>query len=269
MALRPDDQAHYQEYGYVTGLPGLSAPQCRALRQEIQAFGRRHGVQEQLVLRHKAHLKMPGLLPAMAEPRILDAVEQLIGPDILCWGSSLFIKEPGGPERVGWHQDLYYYDIDGLDVCTAWVALTPSTRVNGALRVIPGRHRAPVRTHGPSPAGSSNMLFSYEEILTQVDDAEAVELPLAEGQFSLHHVALVHGSAPNRSDARRVGLAITYLSTRVGHHGRRTTGLLVRGDHWGGFRPDPTPEREMDPEVLALVERQFGGNIPVGEVKKP
>lgn len=266
MALSPADVAHYRRHGYLAPLPGLSAEECGRLREEIEAFGRRHGVKEQLVLRNKAHLKMPALAAVVHDPRIIDAVEAILGPDILCWGSSLFIKEPGGQERVGWHQDVYYYDIENFDVCTAWVALIASTRENGALRVIPGTHTAPAEPHGPSPANSTNMLFTHEEILVQVDEDSAVELPLETGQFSLHHVALVHGSAPNRSADRRMGFAITYLSSSVRHHGRRTTGLLVRGKKWGRYMPDPVPTREMDPDVLAFVDRQFGGSIPVEEL---
>jgi ectoine hydroxylase-related dioxygenase (phytanoyl-CoA dioxygenase family) len=220
------------------------------------------------VLRNKAHLKMPSLEPVIRHPAVLDAVESIIGPDILCWGSSFFIKEPGGAEHVAWHQDSYYWDIDGFDVCVAWIAVIPSTVENGAMRVVPGTHTAPAKPHGASPAGSTNMLFSYEEIAVEVDEAETVPLLLDVGQFSLHHMAIVHGSPPNRSADRRMGYSITYLNPRVRHHGRRTTGLLVRGEEWGRFTPDPVATAEMQPDVLAFIESQFGSAVPVSALKE-
>ncbi|MEU7863187.1 phytanoyl-CoA dioxygenase family protein [Nonomuraea sp. NPDC049141] len=263
MALSPSDLARYRSLGYLTDLPGLTAGECAELGARIAAFGRRHGVQEQLVLRNKAHLKLPALAPVVADPRIVDAVEAVLGPDVLCWGSSLFIKEPGRPEQVAWHQDSYYWDIEGDAVCTAWVALIPSTSLNGAMRVIPGSHLLPPRRHAASPSGSANMLFSYEEISGEVDEAQAVELTLSAGRFSLHHMAIVHGSAANHSAGRRMGYSITYLNpAKVRHHARRTHGLLVRGREWGMFSPDPVPDGEMDPAVLAFVDEQFGRLAP-------
>jgi len=264
MTLSPADIDHYARYGYLSALPGLAAEECRRLRAEIEAFGRRHGIKEQLILRNKAHLKMPALGPVVCDPRIVDAVAAILGPDILCWGSSLFIKEPGGAEQVGWHQDVYYYDIDVPAACTVWLALTPSTPENGVLRVIPSSHKTPAKPHGPSPPNSANMLFTFEEISIPVTEEAAVELPLEAGQFSVHHVSLVHGSAPNRSAGRRIGYSITYLNTKVRHHGRRATGLLVRGENWGQYRLDPVPAGEMDPKVLAIMDPQFGGRFPRG-----
>ena len=268
-SLSPADAERFQDEGYLCPIPGLDPAECRELRAEIEAFGRRHGVKEQLTLRNKAHLKMPLLEKVVRDPRILDAVEGILGPDILCWGSSLFIKEAGGKESVGWHQDSYYWDIPDFHVCVAWVALIPSTEENGAMRVVPGTHKAPALPHGASPEGSTNMLFSYEEIAVEVNPEETVPCLLKAGQFSLHHMAIVHGSPPNRSNDRRMGYSITYLAPHVKHHGRRTTAMLVRGqDRYGHFAPDPVATREMDPEVLAFIDRQFGSSIPVSALPK-
>jgi ectoine hydroxylase-related dioxygenase (phytanoyl-CoA dioxygenase family) len=262
-SLSPAQVAQFREQGYLAPLPGLDPALCPAIRADVEGFGRRHGVKEALILRNKAHLKMPSLLPVVRHEAILDAVESVIGPDILCWGSSFFIKEPGGREVVGWHQDAYYWDIEG-DVVVAWVAIIPSTLENGAMRVLPGTHRAPALPHGASPQGSGNMLFSYEEIAVEVDERQTVPCLLGAGDFSLHHMAVVHGSPPNRSADRRMGFSITYMPAKVRHMGRRNTALLVRGeDRYGHFGPEPVPAREMDPAVLAFIETQFGSAVPV------
>jgi len=262
-SLTAQQIARFRHDGYLCPVPGIPAAECPSTRADVEGFGRRHGVKEALTLRNKAHLKMPSLERIVRHPAILDAVESLVGPDILCWGSSFFIKEPGGREVVGWHQDAYYWDIEG-DIVVAWLAVIPSTLENGAMRVLPGTHAAPALPHGASPAGSGNMLFSYEEIAVEVDEAKTVPCLLEAGEFSLHHMAIVHGSPPNRSADRRMGFSITYMPTRARHSGRRSTALLVRGeDCYGSFGPEPKATTEMDPAVLAFIDSQFGSSVPV------
>ncbi len=254
----------YRREGYLSPLPGLTAAEAAAVRGEVEAFGRRHGVREAHVLRNKAHLKMPSLAAVVADPRLLDAVEGILGPDILCWGSSLFIKEPGGPEVVAWHQDSYYWDMTPSDVCVLWLALIESTPENGAMRVVPGTHREPTLQHRSSPDGSANMLFTYEEAAVEIDEAATRCCQLEAGEFSLHHMGILHGSGANRSNGRRMGYSVTYVAPHVRHGGKRNSALVVRGeDRHRHFAPDPVPEGEMDPAVCAFVDAPFGGGTPV------
>jgi len=256
--------ARYRQEGYLSPLSALTACEAAQLREQIDAFGRRHGLYEAHILRNKAHLKMPSLLPVIHDPRIVSVAAALLGPDVLCWGSSVFIKEPGTPDLVAWHQDSYYWDMAPDDVCTIWLALIDSTMENGALRVIPGSHREPPLPHATSPEGSGNMLFTYEEIAVPVDDARVVTCLLRAGEVSVHHMATVHGSEPNRSEGRRMGYSITYVAPHVRHSGKRNSALLVHGvDRYRHFAADPVPNKEMEPDVLALVDGPFGGGVPV------
>lgn len=263
-ALPPEQIARYQREGYLSPLPGLSASDAASVRERIEAFGQRHGVSEAHVLRNKAHLKMPSLIPVVRDPRIVSVAAAILGPDVLCWGSSVFIKEPGASELVAWHQDSYYWDMQPDDVCTIWLALIDSTVENGAMRVIPGSHREPALPHAASPEGSGNMLFTYEEIATPVDETRAVACLLRAGEMSVHHMATVHGSEPNRSAGRRMGYSITYVAPHVRHSGKRNSALLVSGfDRFGHFAADPLPTEEMQADVLVLVDGPFGGGVPV------
>ena len=253
----------YRREGFLAPLPGLTPQEAGEIRGQVEAFGRRHGVKEALILRNKAHLKMPSLMPIIKDPRILDVVESVLGPDLLCWGSSLFIKEPSGPEFVAWHQDSYYWDMEPADVCVVWVALIESTEQNGAMRVIPGTHLTPFKPHKASNEGSGNMLFTYEEADVEVDERDATYCLLKPGEMSLHHMGILHGSPPNRSNDRRMGYSITYVAAHVKHHGKRDSGLLVRGeDRYGYYRDDPVSAQEMDPEVCAFIDAPYGGNLP-------
>ncbi|HEX4171254.1 MAG TPA: phytanoyl-CoA dioxygenase family protein, partial [Acetobacteraceae bacterium] len=185
-------------------------------------------------------------------PRILDAVEDIIGPDILCWGTSFFIKERRNPSYVSWHQDSTYWGLEPPDIITAWVAFTDSTAANGAMRVIPATHKLDQVPHQDTFA-SQNLLSRGQEIMVDVDEREAVTLELAAGEMSLHHVRLIHGSDPNPSDDRRIGFAIRYIPTHVRQvAGSHDSATLVRGeDRYRHFQLEQRPDFDMSPGAIA------------------
>ena len=183
------------------------------------------------------------------EPGILDAVERVLGPDLLAWNTSWFVKFPGDKAFVSWHQDGTYWGLSPMEVATAWVALGPVTPANGCMRVIPGSH---TRTHLPQrdTFGEHNVLSRGQEITVAVDEAQAVDLALQPGQISLHHLWIVHGSNANQSDEPRIGLAIRYVAPQVRQEGgQRPIAMLVRGqDTCGHFT---LTERPTDNQALA------------------
>lgn len=194
--LSTEQIARYHQTGYVSPVPGLSHREADTLRRRLEQFEADTGEKAGSVIRNKGHLKLMAVFETVSHPAILDAVEGVLGPDILCWGTSLFVKDPHDPAFVAWHQDSYYWGLEPDDVCSAWIALAPSTLENGAMQVIPGTHRSPQFSHKPSEVGSANMLFTHEEIAVNVDDDKAVSLLLDTGELSLHHVKIVHGSPP-------------------------------------------------------------------------
>src|ERR671914_1452748 len=154
------------------------------------------------------------LLPSFARlirhPRLIEAVSQIIGPDLLVWSCGFFIKEAGSKSYVSWHQDLNYWGLDGDDEVTAWLALTPATVENGCMRFVPGSHRKKDVPHVDSFA-ADNLLTRGQEIAVEVDEASAVDVVLRAGQVSFHHGHMFHASAPNVTNSRRVGVAIRYV----------------------------------------------------------
>ena len=263
-SLSPLQVETYRDRGFVCPLPALSSAEAAAVRGHVEAFERRTGLVAGHVIRNKGHLKLTRLYDLIFHPRILDAVESVLGPDILCWGSSLFVKEAADPGFVAWHQDAYYWGLEPDDVVSAWIALAPSTLENGAMRVIPGSHRMAALAHKRSAPDSANMLFTHEELAQDVDESQAVDLVLGQGEMSLHHVKILHGSPPNRSAGRRMGYAIRYVAPHVRQRGDQNSATLVRGtDRYGYFANDPVPARDMDPDIVAFVDAPFGG-VPVG-----
>ena len=241
----------YREYGYFAPIPVLTRADADALRGRLEAF-EATGTGMQGAVRHKPHLLFTWLNDLIRHPRILDAVEDIIGPDILCWGTSFFIKERRNPGYVSWHQDSTYWGLEPPDIVTAWVAFTDSTAENGAMRVIPGSHKLDQVPHRDTFA-AANLLSRGQEIMVDVDERQAVMLQLAAGEMSLHHVRLIHGSDPNPSDDRRIGFAIRYIPTTVRQvAGSHDSATLVRGeDRFGHFEHEQRPDADLSPAAVA------------------
>ncbi len=202
-------------------------------------------------LNQKPHLLFPWMDQLVRHPAVLDAVQSVIGPDIFCWASQFFMKGAGDAAYVSWHQDGNYWGLSSADVVTAWIALTPSTPLSGNMRVVPGTHLKPV-PHADTFA-ADNLLSRGQEIAVEVNEAEAVDITLAPGEMSLHHVLIVHGSEPNRATWPRVGFAVRYVPTHVRQlNGERDSALLVRGeDRFGHFAHELPPEGDLHPDAVA------------------
>ncbi|HWD59067.1 MAG TPA: phytanoyl-CoA dioxygenase family protein [Stellaceae bacterium] len=247
--------AAYERDGYLAPLRVMIASEARALRGTLESIEAGMGGPLRGDIRHKAHLLFPFLAELIRHPAILDAVEDLLGPDILCWNTNFFIKEAETPSFVSWHQDSTYWGLSTPDVCTAWVALTPSNLANGAMAVIPKTHTIDQIPHRDT-FDRHNLLTRGQEVAVEVDAREAVPLVLEPGEMSLHHVRLVHGSPPNPSPDRRIGFAIRYIPTAIRQIEGSDSATLVRGeDRYGNFELEPRPERDMQDDMLALHRR--------------
>ncbi|BBK42074.1 syringomycin biosynthesis enzyme [Allostella vacuolata] len=209
----------------------------------------------------KPHLLVPWLADLVRHPAVLDAVEDVLGPDILCWGSGFFSKRPGDGTFVSWHQDATYWGLSESDVLTAWIAFSPSTPANGCMRVIPRTHESDQLPHADTFA-ADNLLSRGQEIAVKVDESAAVDVVLAPGEMSLHHVKIVHGSERNDSDGPRIGYAVRYIPTRIRQlSGIRDSASLVRGtDRFDNFDHEPVPQAAFHPDAVAyhaaMIERQ-------------
>ena len=205
-------------------------------------------------VRHKPHLLFTWLNELIRHPRILDAVEDVIGPDILCWGTSFFIKEKRNPGYVSWHQE---FDLLGAGAARHHHRLGGVHRQHRGERRDAGdpRHRTSwIRCRTATPSPPTNLLSRGQEIMVDVDEREAAMLELAAGEMSLHHVRLIHGSDPNPSDDRRIGFAIRYIPTYVRQvAGSHDSATLVRGeDRYRHFEHEQRPDADMSPAAVAL-----------------
>jgi hypothetical protein len=201
-------------------------------------------------MRHRSHVLFSWIDEMIRHPRILDAIEDVLGPNLLCWNTSFFIKEARDPGFVSWHQDATYWGLSSSDVATAWVAMSPANKVSGCMKFVAGTHLKQVAHE--DTFDKNNLLTRGQEIAVEVDESHAVHVELKPGQASLHHVLLFHGSEPNRSDERRIGLAIRYIPTHLKQAvGSRDWATLVRGkDTHRNFEPAHVPKCDLEPEAL-------------------
>ena len=216
--LSADEVAKYHEEGYV--IPSgfrLGEGECQALREGLErVLADNPGVPPDRMVNAHADQWPPygirgfeGFDALSRDPRILDMVEQVLGPDIILWLTHLFCKPGTRGREVPWHQDGQYWPIRPQATCTVWVALDRVDRGNSAMRVIPGSHRRGDVEHATdlSPDLTLNQVADAQAF----DEADARYLELEIGQLSMHDVGILHGSAANTSGRRRAGLALRYM----------------------------------------------------------
>jgi Phytanoyl-CoA dioxygenase (PhyH) len=174
--LTPAQIEQYREEGCVFPIRVMSETEAAELRGRLEAFERRTSGPLKGDLRHKSHLLFAWLAELVRRSAILDAIEDLHGPDLLCWTTNFFIKEAGDPAFGSWHQDSTYWGLSTPDVVTAWVAFTPATEANGAMEYIPGSHKLDQIPHRDTFA-KHNLLTRGQEVMVEVDHADAARAP--------------------------------------------------------------------------------------------
>lgn len=255
--LAPAEQARFRAEGYVHPFRAISAERAAELAGRVEAYEAAAGIDANRTLKIKAYLAFPWLYELGCNPAILDAVEDLIGPDILLFGCSIFAKGARDPRYVSWHQDSAYFGLTPHEEVTAWVGLTDSTVEMGCLRVMPGSHLGPDLHHDETHA-PDNMLARGQSI-AGMDESRAVPMEVRAGEFSLHHERTAHASGPNRSAMRRIGFAFFYIPTHVQSVSGRGRATLVRGvDRFGHWDPDQLPRHDLDPLSMAQLSAAWG-----------
>ncbi|MGH6952657.1 MAG: phytanoyl-CoA dioxygenase family protein [Alphaproteobacteria bacterium] len=246
---------HFERDGFYFPLRVMTRAEARTLRGHLERYEAEVGGPIHSNMRHKVHLLFTWANALVRHPVILDAVEDLIGPNILCWTTNFFIKEANDPAFVSWHQDSTYWGLDPPEVASAWVAFTDAPVESGAMKFIPGSHKWPQIPHRDT-FDKDNLLSRGQEIEMAVNESEAVAVPLEAGEISLHHIRLAHGSEPNRTADRRIGLAIRYIPPHVRQVKGRDSSMLVRGaDTHGHHDPEPDPKADLDRAALAAHKR--------------
>ena len=256
-ALTEEQVRHYHENGFLFPVPALTPAEVADAMANIERLEARIGTR--LSAAHKKYRSgsytfLPWVDAVVRHPRVLDAVEDVIGPDILVYWATFFVNEPGTPAMTAWHQDSTYFGLEPHEHVTAWVALTDAGKLAGCMDVVPP-NGAPRQYHHAKIGLKNSITAAGQAIIEPIDETGLTTMELKAGEMSLHHTLCPHRSLPNRAAHRRIGYGISYIPAHAKPTGSyRMKALLVRGRDHGNFDLLPSPKAEFDPDAIAAGE---------------
>jgi len=213
-ALTTKQIKQYQDEGYIAPIDILSLGEAAKIKTEIEYIEKKWPDVLKGLGRNNAHYISPVLDEVCHNSKILDAVESIIGKNILVGGTTLFIKNPDNKGFVSWHQDAKYIGFEPHNWVTAWLAITDANEKNGCMRMCPGTHKKKIQQH--EDTFNKNNLLTRGQTVQNIQPKDTVANELKTGQLSLHHPMIVHGSGLNKSNSRRIGFVIqSYIGTNV------------------------------------------------------
>ena len=226
--LNSNQLKQYRDEGFVSPVNIFSKEKAKEIRDEIELIEKKLPNELEKSGRYNAHLISTMLDEVTHNENILNAVESLIGGNILVCGTTLFIKNPGEGGFVSYHQDAKYIGLEPHNWVTAWVAITDSNENNGCMRMWGGSHKDQLKDHDQK-FNEGNLLTRGQTIMNVPID-KTTPLVLKAGQMSLHHPTVVHGSDLNKSNDRRIGFVIqSYIGTNVKQILGKNSVQLARG----------------------------------------
>lgn len=259
-ALPADKVAQWRHDGFLSPFPMLDAAELEECRQGLARYeawlGSPVNAHPEMKWRTMPYLLMPWAARLARDRRILDRVEDLLGPDILIFTGTFFIKEPHSPTIAAWHQDSTYYGLEPREEVTVWIALTEASEAAGCMDALSFRGRPRQLSH-VSRVVENSVNRAGQVITEPLDDSAPVSMPLRPGSFSMHHGLCPHRSGPNTSPHRRIGLGLNYIPAHARPSGTvRQAALLVRGiDRFGNFEPAAWPANELGDDEVKAHER--------------
>jgi len=241
--LSPTERLRYQTDGVVYPIPVLDTPEASAYRSRCDELEGQLGGRPRTIEVRQMHLHFPWAYQLATHRCILDAVESLLGPDLLVWATELFVKHPNDRAvSVGWHRDQTYMGLTTEHTTTAWVALADSNLANGCMCAAPGPDR--------------KLTPTLEELRVGSAHARIARIELRAGEMSLHDADVPHGSAANRSGQKRVGFVIRYITPEARPAHGRPTVILARGHFRGdGFQIQGPPVEAAPEQAVAQMKQ--------------
>lgn len=262
-ALPADKVAQWKHDGFLSPFPMLDAAELDECRQGLARFeawlGAPVNAHPEMKWRTMPYLLMPWAAKLARDPRILDRVEDLLGPDLLIFTSTFFIKEPHSPTIAAWHQDSTYYGLEPREEVTVWIALTEASEAAGCMDALSFKGQPRQMSH-VSRVVQNSVNRAGQVITEPLDESAPVAMPLRPGWFSMHHGLCPHRSGPNTSSHRRIGLGLNYIPAHARPSGTvRQAALLVRGtDRFGNFEPARWPTEELGENEVTEHDRVVG-----------
>lgn len=240
-----DALKQFHRDGFTPAIPVISRQQAIEYRIQLESIEATVGP----LLggrRLKCHLLYSWVADLIRTPSVYEPVREILGPDIMCWGTDLWVKEANSEKFVSWHQDSEYWGIDSDHLITAWVALSPATVESGCMRMLPGSHKQPGMQH--TDTFQEDNLLTRGQTIFDVNEDMAVNIEVDTGEAVYFAYRIAHASHPNRSDDRRIGVAIRYITpeARQTKSDWDTATLICGEDRYGHFVQEPKPSVDFD-----------------------
>ena len=255
MANLSDQQMDfYKQNGYVSPIDILSPQEAIEVREEIEIIENKYPDILEGIGRNYVHIISPLFNKICLNNKMLDAVESIIGKNILICGTTLFIKNANEKEFVSFHQDAKYIGLEPHNWVTAWVAITDANENNGCMKMWPGTHKQELKYHNEKFDYNSGNLLTRGQTVENVPLEKTESVILNEGQMSLHHPRIVHGSGINKSKKRRIGFVIqSYIGTNVKQVLGKMYVQLVRGkDNFNYHQKTNKPIKTMEKKAVKI-----------------
>ena len=254
--LSPNQLKQYRDEGFVSPINIFSKEKAKDIKNEIELIEKEMPDELEKSGRYNAHLISPLLDEVTHNPKILDAVESLIGEDILVCGTTLFIKNPNEKSFVSYHQDAKYIGLEPHNWVTAWVAITDSNEHNGCMRMWSGSHKDNLKDH--EQMFNEGNLLTRGQTVNNVPKENTTPLILEAGQMSLHHPKVVHGSDLNKSNDRRIGFVIqSYIGSNVKQVLGKNSVQIARGkDDFNYHEKIPRTQTLMNKDDLLIKKKE-------------
>ncbi len=242
----------YHDEGFVFPIRIMSKDEALAIAAMIENAEKLYPEEMHAENRNNLHLSFSFLDKLVHNKVVVDAMEDLLGPDLALWATVMFIKEPSSEHYVSWHQDATYMGMNANRFATPWISLSTCNMEAGCMTMIPGNHLQEILSH--EDTFDNDNILTRGQVINNVDESLGVDLILEPGEMSIHSGTIVHASKPNRSNNRRIGFALqSYMPPDIKQVVGKNIWTHVRGKQ----RSDPDgmtldrPKYDMDPNTVA------------------
>ena len=250
----------YNDEGYVAPINVFSTDEAKEVRDEIEYLEKKWPNELEGLGRNYVHLISPVFDKICHNSKILDAIESIIGKNILICGTTLFIKNPNEKGFVSFHQDAKYIGLEPYNWVTAWIAVTDSNENNGCMRMMPGSHKKDLKHH--TQKFDDNNLLTRGQTIEDISISETEPVILKAGQMSLHHPKIIHGSGLNKSKDRRIGFVIqSYIGTNVDQVLGKMYVQLARGEDRFNYHESVPRPIELMSEKNCLLRKKANDDL--------
>jgi non-heme Fe2+,alpha-ketoglutarate-dependent halogenase len=250
--LTKEQIEHYHDQGFISPVRVMSENEALSIKTQLEEVELNFPNEINAESRNNLHLSFVFLDALAHNNTVVDAMEDLIGPNIALWASVMFIKEPSSKQYVSWHQDATYMGLDSVNFPTPWIALSPSNLDTGCMTMISGSHKSSIQSHEDTYA--ENNILTRGQVILDVDESKSEDVILKPGEMSIHHGSIIHGSQPNSSNQRRIGFSLqSYVPPSIKQVVGRNIWTHIRGKKRQGedIITLGRPKYNMDPITVA------------------